>query len=30
MISSGVNENKEDVTGHMFVYDGSGDSFTDR
>jgi hypothetical protein len=30
MISSGVNENKEDVTGHMFVYDGSGNSFTDR
>lgn len=30
MISSGTNENGEDVTGHMFVYDGSGNSFADR
>lgn len=30
MITSGTNENGEDVTGHMFVYDGSGNSFADR
>ena len=30
MIISGTNEKGEDVTGHMFVYDGSGNTFADR
>ena len=30
MISSGTNSKNEDVTGHMFVYDGSGNNFDER
>jgi len=30
MISSGSDADGKDVTGHMFVYDGSGNSFKDR